>query len=104
MSPHLLYYYIIYACLSYFLIEGALSIEVWGHRSAGFSRSKPGWEVEQQQLAKARSLADRWSELTRKIELWVEIQELNEQGEYSPVEVAVKQDTCTGERNDCNII
>lgn len=39
--------------------EGALSIEVWGHRSAGFSRLKPGWEVEQQQLAKARSLADR---------------------------------------------
>lgn len=77
-------------------IEGALSIEVWGHRSAGFSRSKPGWEVEQQQLAKARSLADRWSELTRKIELWVEIQELNEQGEYSPVEVTMKQDTCTG--------
>ncbi|XP_039311275.1 kinesin-like protein KIF13B isoform X2 [Solenopsis invicta] len=76
--------------------EGALSIEVWGHRSAGFSRSKPGWEVEQQQLAKARSLADRWSELTRKIELWVEIQELNEQGEYSPVEAAMKQDTCTG--------
>ncbi|XP_024867905.1 kinesin-like protein KIF13A isoform X1 [Temnothorax curvispinosus] len=76
--------------------EGALSIEVWGHRSAGFSRSKPGWEVEQQQLAKARSLADRWSELTRKIELWVEIQELNEQGEYSPVEAVVKQDTCTG--------
>lgn len=77
-----------------------MSIEVWGHRSAGFSRSKPGWEVEQQQLAKARSLADRWAELTRKIELWVEIQELNEQGEYSPVEAAVKQDTCTGE-NDC---
>lgn len=75
--------------------EGALSIEVWGHRSAGFSRSKPGWEVEQQ-LAKARSLADRWSELTRKIELWVEIQELNEQGEYSPVDVVVKQDTWTG--------
>ncbi|XP_012274731.1 kinesin-like protein KIF13B isoform X2 [Orussus abietinus] len=76
--------------------EGAFSIEVWGHRSAGFSRSKPGWEVEQQQLAKARSLADRWSELTRKIELWVEIQELNEQGEYSPVEVVVKQDMWTG--------
>lgn len=39
--------------------EGALSIEVWGHRSAGFTRTKPGWEVEQHQLAKARSLADR---------------------------------------------
>lgn len=92
----LLYYARLLIMSSYFL-EGALSIEVWGHRSAGFSRSKPGWEVEQQQLAKARSLADRWSELTRKIELWVEIQELNEQGEYSPVEVAMKQDTCTGE-------
>lgn len=76
-------------------LEGALSIEVWGHRSAGFSRTKPGWEVEQQ-LAKARSLADRWSELTRKIELWVEIQELNDQGEYSPVEVSLKSDKATG--------
>lgn len=55
--------------------------------------------MEQQQLAKARSLADRWSELTRKIELWVEIQELNEQGEYAPVEAALKQDTCTGKNN-----
>ncbi|XP_076381671.1 kinesin-like protein KIF13A isoform X6 [Megalopta genalis] len=81
--------------------EGALSIEVWGHRSAGFSRSKPGWEVEQQ-LAKARSLADRWSELTRKIELWVEIQELNEQGEYAPVEVSVKRNTWTGSSSDAN--
>lgn len=79
--------------------EGALSIEVWGHRSAGFSRSKPGWEVEQQQLAKARSLADRWSELTRKIALWVEIQELNEQGEYSPVDVVTKTDSGTGNQN-----
>lgn len=75
-------------------IDGALSIEVWGHRSAGFS-TKPGWEVEQQ-LAKARSLADRWSELTRKIELWVEIQELNDQGEYAPVEVTTKIDCLTG--------
>ncbi|XP_069678556.1 kinesin-like protein KIF13A isoform X3 [Periplaneta americana] len=76
--------------------EGALSIEVWGHRCAGFTKSKDGWEVEQQQLAKARSLADRWSELTRKIQLWVEIQELNEQGEYSAVEVSTKPDILTG--------
>ena len=74
--------------------EGALSIEVWGHRSAGFSRSK-GWEVEQQQ-AKARSLADRWAELSRKIELWVEIQELNDNGEYAPVEVVMSKDMLTG--------
>ncbi|KAJ8964375.1 hypothetical protein NQ317_003092 [Molorchus minor] len=76
--------------------EGALSVEVWGNRSAGFSKYKPGWEVEQQ-LATARSLLDRWSELTRKIELWVEIQELNDQGEYAAVEVAMKNDMLTGE-------
>jgi kinesin family member 13 len=64
---------------------------------SGFSpKAKPGWEVEQRQLAKARSLADRWSELTRKVELWVEIQELNEQGEYTPVEVQSREDTLTG--------
>lgn len=74
--------------------EGALSIEVWGHRSIGFSRSK-GWEVEQQQ-AKARSLTDRWAELSRKIELWVELQELNDNGEYAPVEVVTSKDMLTG--------
>ncbi len=36
--------------------EGALSIEVYGHRSAGLE-SQASW-VERQQLAK--SLADRW--------------------------------------------
>ncbi|XP_050743555.1 kinesin-like protein KIF13A isoform X3 [Drosophila biarmipes] len=75
-------------------IEGALSIEVWGHRSAGFSKTK-GWEVEQQQ-AKARSLVDRWAELSRKIELWVEIHELNDNGEYSPVEVTNRNEVLTG--------
>lgn len=73
--------------------DGALSIEVWGHRSIGFS--KKGWEVEQQQ-AKARSLADRWAELSRKIELWVAIHELNDNGEYAPVEVASRQEMLTG--------
>lgn len=75
-------------------IEGALSIEVWGHRSAGFSKSK-GWEVEQQQ-AKARSLVDRWAELSRKIELWVEIHELNDNGDYAPVEVTNRTEVMTG--------
>ncbi|XP_055378395.1 kinesin-like protein KIF13A isoform X4 [Condylostylus longicornis] len=74
--------------------EGALSIEVWGHRSAGFSKTK-GWDVEQQQ-AKARSLIDRWAELSRKIELWVEIHELNDNGEYAPVEVTNRTDVLTG--------
>ncbi|XP_068626995.1 kinesin-like protein KIF13A [Battus philenor] len=76
--------------------EGALSIEVWGHRSAGFSRARGNWEVEQRQLAKARSLADRWAELTRKIQLWIEIHELNDNGEYAPVEVVQRNDMVTG--------
>lgn len=75
--------------------EGALSIEVWGHRSAGFSSSKPGWDVDVQ-LMRSRSLADRWSELIRKIELWVEIQELNDMGEYAAVEVIPRPDIATG--------
>ena len=57
-------------------------MEVWGHRSAGFTSSIPTTlDVVDSQLAKARSLADRWAELTRKLELWVEIQELNDHGE-----------------------
>lgn len=75
-------------------VEGALSIEVWGNRSVGFSRTK-GWEVEQQQ-AKARSLVDRWAELSRKIELWIEIHELNDNGEYSAVEVTNRNEVLTG--------
>lgn len=43
--------------------------------------------MEQAQAAKARSLQDRWAELTRKIQLSVEIHELNDQGDYTPVEV-----------------
>jgi len=37
---------------------GALSIEVWGHRSAAFS-NKSDWEIEQVQ-AKSQSIMDRW--------------------------------------------
>ena len=37
-----------------------------------------------------------WSELTRKLELWVEIHELNEQGEYMAVEVSPKPEVPSG--------
>ena len=43
-----------------------------------------------------RLRCDRWTELTRKLELWTEIHELNEQGEYVPVENAPKPDVLTG--------
>ena len=43
-----------------------------------------------------RSLADRWSDVITRLELWVEIMELNDQGEYVPVEIQNKTDTRTG--------
>lgn len=66
------------------LYDGALSIEVYGH------------STEESKRHVGRSLADRWSEVTRKLELSVEIQELNSSGEYEPVEVQVKPDIYCG--------
>ncbi|KAL5013425.1 hypothetical protein ScPMuIL_007695, partial [Solemya velum] len=63
--------------------DGALSIEVWGHRSFGFGAI--GTAVNLQ--ARSSTIAERWSEVIRKIELWTEIHELNDQGEYMPVEL-----------------
>ncbi|KAI4891936.1 hypothetical protein NFI96_021907 [Prochilodus magdalenae] len=122
-----------------FISDGALAIEVWGHRCAGNGSSR--WELDTLQ-AKTRTLRDRvgggrsghspgtsakvvfpgpsivllsylplndltgsssfsitdkrWSEVSRRIELWVSIQELNEQGVYSPVELHPSRDTSTG--------
>ena len=38
----------------------------------------------------------RWAELTRKIEFHVEVQELNDSGEYAPVEVQPRTTVGTG--------
>ncbi|XP_067303985.1 kinesin-like protein KIF13A isoform X1 [Pseudorasbora parva] len=76
-----------------FISDGALAIEVWGHRYAGNGHSV--WELDALQ-AKTRTLRDRWSEVSRRIELWVSIQELNEQGEYSSVELHLNKDISTG--------
>ncbi|XP_071956300.1 kinesin-like protein KIF13A isoform X3 [Antedon mediterranea] len=79
-------------------LEGSLAVEVWGHRSSGtevFSGSNAGWQMENIH-AKSRSLADRWKELTHKVEMWVEIQELNEQGDYVSVECTQRPDILSG--------
>ncbi|XP_056617812.1 kinesin-like protein KIF13A isoform X3 [Triplophysa dalaica] len=76
-----------------FISEGALAIEVWGHRFAGNGRSL--WELDALQ-AKTQSLRDRWKEVSRSVETWVSVQELNEQGEYSSVELHQNKDTSTG--------
>ncbi|KAK3538099.1 hypothetical protein QTP70_029790 [Hemibagrus guttatus] len=78
-----------------YLTEGALAIEVYGHRQADPGRNLALWDLSIIQ-AKTRTLRDRWSEVTRKLELWVQILELNENGEYMPVEVVSAGDVRTG--------
>ncbi|NP_001138546.1 kinesin family member 13B L homeolog [Xenopus laevis] len=78
-----------------YLSEGALAIEVYGHRQSDPHRNPALWDLGIIQ-AKTRSLRDRWSEVTRKVELWVQILELNENGEYCPVEVTPAKDVQTG--------
>ena len=51
--------------------------------------------VEQQANTNS-SLADRWAELSRKLELELEVQELDETGEYTAVEVTPSQECGAG--------
>ncbi|XP_023388041.1 kinesin-like protein KIF13A [Pteropus vampyrus] len=76
-----------------FISDGALAIEVWGHRCAGNGSSI--WEVDSLH-AKTRTLRDRWNEVTRRIEMWISILELNELGEYAAVELHQAKDVNTG--------
>ena len=41
-------------------------------------------------------VGNRWAELTSRLEVWVDIMELNDMGEYYPVEMQGKQDVMTG--------
>ncbi|KAB0354785.1 hypothetical protein FD755_022244, partial [Muntiacus reevesi] len=76
-----------------FISDGALAIEVWGHRCSGNGSSI--WEVDSLH-AKTRTLHDRWNEVTRRIEMWISILELNELGEYAAVELHQAKDVNTG--------
>ncbi|KAM5320766.1 kinesin-like protein KIF13A isoform 4-T4 [Glossophaga mutica] len=76
-----------------FISDGALAIEVWGHRCAG--NGSCIWEVDSLH-AKTRTLHDRWNEVTRRIEMWISILELNELGEYAAVELHQAKDVNTG--------
>eukprot|EP00069_Balaena_mysticetus_P008553 bmy_05830T0 len=77
------------------LSEGALAIEVYGHKINDPRKNPTLWDLGIIQ-AKTRSLRDRWSEVTRKVEFWVQILEQNENGEYCPVEVIPAKDVPTG--------
>ncbi|XP_016065791.1 PREDICTED: kinesin-like protein KIF13B, partial [Miniopterus natalensis] len=77
------------------LSEGALAIEIYGHKVTDPRKNPALWDLGIIQ-AKTRSLRDRWSEVTRKMEFWVQILEQNENGEYCPVEVISAKDVPTG--------
>uniref|UniRef100_A0A8C3AG20 Kinesin family member 13B n=1 Tax=Cyclopterus lumpus TaxID=8103 RepID=A0A8C3AG20_CYCLU len=78
-----------------YLTEGAVAIEVFGHRQADAGRNPALWDLSIIQ-AKTRSLRDRWSEVTRRLELWIQILEINENGDFVPVEVVPARDERTG--------
>ena len=68
--------------------EDALSIEVWGHRSSGLGNDSIELNSNRDEiLLKQKGLEERWAEVTNRIELFVDIKELNENGEYTSVEV-----------------
>ena len=73
--------------------EGALAVEVWGHRRCILYSAGAGSEDDTKQR---RSLADRWNEVIKRLEVWVDIMELNDQGEYVSVEVQSKTDQKAG--------
>uniref|UniRef100_A0A8B9LFP5 Kinesin family member 13B n=1 Tax=Astyanax mexicanus TaxID=7994 RepID=A0A8B9LFP5_ASTMX len=78
-----------------FLAEGAVAIEVYGHILANPRRNLALWDLGVIQ-AKTCSLRERWSEVMRRLELWVQVLELNEGGEFVPVEVLPAKDVRTG--------
>ncbi|XP_061890729.1 kinesin-like protein KIF13B isoform X2 [Entelurus aequoreus] len=77
------------------LSEGALAIEVYGHKQANHRRNLALWDLAVIQ-AKTRSLRERWSEVTRRLEVWVQVMELNDAGEFTAVEVLPAKDVRTG--------
>ncbi|XP_033504717.2 kinesin-like protein KIF13B isoform X1 [Epinephelus lanceolatus] len=78
-----------------FLAEGAVAIEVYGHKQLNHRRNLALWDLGVIQ-AKTRTLRERWSEVTRHLELWVQLMELNEAGEFTAVEVLPAKDVRTG--------
>ncbi|KAM9435213.1 kinesin-like protein KIF13B isoform 2-T3 [Clarias gariepinus] len=78
-----------------FLAEGAVAIEVYGHKVENPRRNLALWDLGVIQ-DKTRSLREKWSEVLRRLELWVQVLELNDGGEFVPVEVTPAKEVRTG--------
>ncbi|CAK5020647.1 unnamed protein product [Meloidogyne enterolobii] len=85
-----------------YIKEDALSIEVWGHKQPLDEE-----EIEERQQKeksylnnfveqKIQTLQERWKEVTKRLELFCEILELNDVGEYIPVNVDTENDCGSG--------
>jgi kinesin family protein 13 len=77
--------------------RGALNIEVLGHQDRYRAREKReeagiDWGAVEEE---GRSLAERWSDVSRRVKLDVEIQELDD-GNYQPVEIEKLGTSCGG--------
>uniref|UniRef100_A0AC35TU92 Kinesin motor domain-containing protein n=1 Tax=Rhabditophanes sp. KR3021 TaxID=114890 RepID=A0AC35TU92_9BILA len=80
-----------------YIQEDALSLEVWGHRSCGFGSDNGVEKEEHFDLAqKQKTLHERWTEVGKRLELCVEIKELNDNGDYKNVEVTSGNDLSCG--------
>lgn len=79
-----------------YIQEDALSIEVWGHRSPEDFEMPSSMIPELDASQTQSSLQERWEEVSKKIELWVDIKELNEDGDYRSVEVVPNPNVLTG--------
>uniref|UniRef100_A0A8C8JA76 Kinesin family member 13Ba n=1 Tax=Oncorhynchus tshawytscha TaxID=74940 RepID=A0A8C8JA76_ONCTS len=62
---------------------------------ADSGRNPAFWDLSIIQ-AKTRTLRDRWSEVTRRLEMWIQVLEINENGDFMPVEVIPAKDVRTG--------
>eukprot|EP00118_Oscarella_pearsei_P004125 m.17158 g.17158 ORF g.17158 m.17158 type:complete len:2041 (+) comp27345_c0_seq1:160-6282(+) len=76
-----------------YIAYGCLRFKVYGNRSAGFSDQS---NDVQPRVLKNRSLSERWSEVLKRFEMIVEVMELNETGEYAPVQLVERPDNRTG--------
>ncbi|EDV23279.1 uncharacterized protein TRIADDRAFT_50560 [Trichoplax adhaerens] len=74
----------------------SLAIEVWGHRSTGFLSGLSNELADQVEQHKPKTLKEKWYDYIHQVELWVEILEINDDGEYVPVEVLPRSDNLSG--------
>ena len=84
---------------THYVTNGSLAFEVWGHLSSGFEdriNSRKQEKDKSKDSGIPHALVQRWSELMCTLQMWVEIRELDDSGQYMPVEVHDRPDVASG--------